>query len=160
MSTTSMNPPNINAENLPLEPGYRWVDIANEPWVDGVEIALTPRGPWRVTKGGSYRPAWSYRVKEENPYASVLAEARERVSNATPERRAELEASARAKIDGNPEPDDMLFPGAKVSKTGGDYRFDGTVVGVFRKISGVIRYAVEDDRGVVHIYSRKNLIAK
>lgn len=45
----------------------------------------------------------------------------------------------------------------EVSKVGGDYRFDGIVIGVFKKISGVIRYAVEDDRGVVHIYSDKNL---
>lgn len=50
--------------------------------------------------------------------------------------------------------------GAKVSKKGGDYRFDGTIVGVFVKLSGKIRYAVEDDRGVLHIYSIKNLIAR
>lgn len=47
--------------------------------------------------------------------------------------------------------------GDLVSKVGGDYRFDGTVIAVFRKLSGVIRLAVEDDRGVVHIYSEKNL---
>lgn len=141
-----MNPPNINAENLPLEPGYRWVDIANEPFTRDAEFRFQDH--WSRDydqETDTYNPNWSYRVKEENPYASVLAE---------------LEASARAKIGGTPEPDDVLFPGAKVSKTGGDYRFDGTVIGVFKKISGVIRYAVEDDRGVVHIYSRKNLIAR
>lgn len=42
--------------------------------------------------------------------------------------------------------------GDKVSKKGGDYRFDGTVVSVFTKLSGVERYVVEDDRGVLHIY--------
>lgn len=44
--------------------------------------------------------------------------------------------------------------------TGGDYRFDGTVVAVFPKLSGVVRYVVEDDRGVLHIYSEKNLRSK
>lgn len=47
--------------------------------------------------------------------------------------------------------------GDKVSKVGGDYRFDGTVVAVFSKVSGVIRLVVEDDRGILHIYSEKNL---
>lgn len=50
-----------------------------------------------------------------------------------------------------------LHVGDKVSKTGGDYHFDGTIVSEFRKISGLIRYVVEDDRGVLHIYSAKNL---
>lgn len=47
--------------------------------------------------------------------------------------------------------------GDNVSKVGGDYRFDGVVVAVFNKLSGVRRYVVEDDRGVLHIYSAKNL---
>ena len=47
--------------------------------------------------------------------------------------------------------------GDQVSKVGGDYRFDGTVVVVLTKLSGAIRYVVEDDRGVLHIYSAKNL---
>jgi len=47
--------------------------------------------------------------------------------------------------------------GDPVSKVGGDYRFDGVVIGVFTKLSGAVRYAVEDDRGVIHIYSAKNL---
>lgn len=47
--------------------------------------------------------------------------------------------------------------GDPVSKTGGDYRFDGTVVSVFTKLSGVIRLVVEDDRGILHVYSEKNL---
>ncbi len=47
--------------------------------------------------------------------------------------------------------------GDKVSKVGGDYRFDGVVVSVFNKLSGHIRYVVEDDRGVLHIYSFRNL---
>lgn len=44
-----------------------------------------------------------------------------------------------------------------VSKVGGDYTFDGTVVAVFTKLSGAIRLVVEDDRGVLHVYSEKNL---
>ena len=50
--------------------------------------------------------------------------------------------------------------GDLVSKTGGDYRFDGTVVAAFPKLSGVIRYAVEDDRGILHIYSDKQLTSR
>lgn len=47
--------------------------------------------------------------------------------------------------------------GESVSKVGGDYRFDGVVVARFKKLSGAERYVVEDDRGVLHIYSEKNL---
>lgn len=51
-----------------------------------------------------------------------------------------------------------IVVGSKVSKVGGDYRFDGTVVAVFVKLDSVnVRYVVEDDRGVLHIYSAKNL---
>jgi hypothetical protein len=52
---------------------------------------------------------------------------------------------------------DSFERGDIVSKVGGDYSFDGVVIGVFSKLSGKVRYAVEDDRGVVHIYSRHNL---
>lgn len=45
----------------------------------------------------------------------------------------------------------------QVSKVGGDYTFEGTVVAVFHKLSGAIRLVVEDDRGVLHVYSEKNL---
>lgn len=47
--------------------------------------------------------------------------------------------------------------GDKVHKVGGDYIFQGVVVAVFTKLSGAIRYVVEDDRGVLHVYSNKNL---
>jgi hypothetical protein len=36
-------------------------------------------------------------------------------------------------------------------------RFEGHVVAVFRKRSGAPRYVIEDDRGVLHVYSAKNL---
>ncbi len=44
-----------------------------------------------------------------------------------------------------------------VFKVGGDYQFSGYIVAKFVKLSGQIRYVVEDDRGVLHIYSFKNL---
>lgn len=50
--------------------------------------------------------------------------------------------------------------GDKVAKVGGDYTFEGIVVAVFTKLSGVWRYVVEDDRGVLHVYSAKNLERK
>jgi hypothetical protein len=50
--------------------------------------------------------------------------------------------------------------GDNVSKVGGDYTFDGVVVSVFQKSSGVIRLVVEDDRGILHVYSEKNLKLK
>ena len=50
--------------------------------------------------------------------------------------------------------------GDNVSKVGGDYRFDGIVRAVFAKGSGVIRLVVEDDRGILHIYSENNLEKK
>ncbi len=48
--------------------------------------------------------------------------------------------------------------GELVKKVGGDYQFEGQVVAAFAKKSGAIRYVVEDDRGVLHIYSDKNLM--
>jgi len=47
--------------------------------------------------------------------------------------------------------------GDKVQKVGGDYSFVGVVVSAFCKRSGQVRYVVEDDRGVLHIFSEKNL---
>lgn len=47
--------------------------------------------------------------------------------------------------------------GDKVKKVGGDYRFDGIIVAKFNKLLGLERFVVEDDRGVLHIYSEKNL---
>ena len=47
--------------------------------------------------------------------------------------------------------------GTKVEKIGGDYTFVGVVVADFTKKSGARRFVVEDDRGVLHIYSEKNL---
>ncbi len=47
--------------------------------------------------------------------------------------------------------------GDSVEKTSGDYRFKGTVVSVFYKISGVVRYVVENDDGLLFIFSESQL---
>jgi hypothetical protein len=50
--------------------------------------------------------------------------------------------------------------GDKVQKVGGDYAFVGVVVSAFGKHSGQVRYVVEDDRGILHIFSEKNLASQ
>lgn len=51
-----------------------------------------------------------------------------------------------------------LSIGMRVRKVTGDYRFDGVVVAVFHKRNGTdFRYVVENDDGILHIFSRKNL---
>jgi hypothetical protein len=54
-----------------------------------------------------------------------------------------------------PSPGFQLFD--YVQQHGGDARFEGQVVCVFKKKSGLWRYVVEDDRGILHIFSDKNL---
>lgn len=56
-----------------------------------------------------------------------------------------------------PVPGAAFQVGDPVRKVGGDYSFEGDVTGVIVKRSGKIRYSVEDDRGILHIYSRKQL---
>ena len=51
----------------------------------------------------------------------------------------------------------MLRLGDRVTKITGDYRFTGVVVAVFAKLSGATRYVVENEDGVLHIFSEKNL---
>lgn len=51
-------------------------------------------------------------------------------------------------------------PGEHVEKITGDYTFAGFVVAAFSKLSGEVRYVVEDDRGVLHIFSDSQLAAK
>lgn len=53
--------------------------------------------------------------------------------------------------------DGFYQPGTRVEKVGGDYTFVGIVVAAFPKLSGEGRFVVEDDRGVLHIYSARNL---
>lgn len=48
--------------------------------------------------------------------------------------------------------------GQPVEKVGGDYSFEGVVMAKFLKRDRrSLRYVVEDDRGVLHVYSDKNL---
>ena len=47
--------------------------------------------------------------------------------------------------------------GDKVIKDKGDYTFEGVIVSAFYKIGGQPRYVVEDERGILHIYSAGNL---
>ena len=49
--------------------------------------------------------------------------------------------------------------GQRVIKTGGDYTFDGWVVSVWRKRSGKLRYCVENEAGLVHIFNEGQLSA-
>jgi hypothetical protein len=51
----------------------------------------------------------------------------------------------------------LFYFGDRVAKVGGDYRFDGEIRGVVTKLSGALRYVVEDDRGVLHVFSAKQL---
>lgn len=47
---------------------------------------------------------------------------------------------------------EMIFNvGDRVIKNDGDYTFEGEIIAVFRKRSGVVRYAVEDNRGIILI---------
>jgi len=50
--------------------------------------------------------------------------------------------------------------GNRVVKRGGDYTFDGVVISRFTKRSGAVRYAVENDDGIVHIFNGKQLELK
>lgn len=56
-------------------------------------------------------------------------------------------------------PYDFFTIGSRVTKVGGDYAFEGTVQGIVVKRSGAVRYVVEDDRGVLFIFSANKLKA-
>ena len=47
--------------------------------------------------------------------------------------------------------------GDRVKKVGGDYRFEGTIVSVFKKLTGQTRLVVEDTRGLLFIFNENNL---
>ena len=48
--------------------------------------------------------------------------------------------------------------GDTVEKTTGDYVFKGIIVAKFYKLSGAERFVVENQDGILHIFSRKNLV--
>lgn len=53
-------------------------------------------------------------------------------------------------------PPGALHVGGQFIKKGGDYKFAGEVRAVFTKKSGVVRYVVENDDGILHIFSAAN----
>lgn len=50
-----------------------------------------------------------------------------------------------------------LKVGDRVIKDTGDYTYEGIIVGVITKLSGKVRYVVEDYRGLLFIFNRKQL---
>lgn len=67
-------------------------------------------------------------------------------------------SECRLSVVANFEPLPGYQIGDPVVKTGGDYRFEGEVVAMFAKRSGAVRLVVEDDRGVLHIFSPSQLM--
>lgn len=56
-----------------------------------------------------------------------------------------------------PKSDRDLKVGHRVEKVTGDYVFEGWIVSKFNKRDGLIRFVVENDDGILHIFSEKNL---
>lgn len=50
--------------------------------------------------------------------------------------------------------------GSSVQKTTGDYKFNGIVVAEFEKLNGDKRLVVENEEGILHIFSEQNLKPK
>ena len=50
--------------------------------------------------------------------------------------------------------------GQHVVKETGDYVFEGDIRSVFTKRNGATRYCVENDQGIVHIFSEHQLVLK
>lgn len=48
--------------------------------------------------------------------------------------------------------------GDQVIKVTGDYKFSGEIVAVIKKKSGLVRFVVENDDSILHIFSRKNIM--
>ena len=53
-----------------------------------------------------------------------------------------------------------IMVGDLVERVNSDYKFVGTVVSELKKTTGLIRYVVEDDRGVLFIWRRENFEKK
>ena len=58
-----------------------------------------------------------------------------------------------------PEPTTFRV-GDSVAKTGGDYTYRGVVVAVVTKRSGLVRYVVENDDGMLFIFRREQLVLR
>ena len=50
-----------------------------------------------------------------------------------------------------------LLVGDTVRKVGGDYTYEGVVVARFYKVSGLVRFVVEDFRGLLFIFNESSL---
>lgn len=54
--------------------------------------------------------------------------------------------------------EELVFEvGDKAEKSVGDYDFSGTIIGKSTKLSGQVRYDLEDEKGSIHIFSGKQL---
>lgn len=53
----------------------------------------------------------------------------------------------------------QLIVGDNVIKAGGEYKFSGIVVAVFRKLGGQVRYVVENDDGMPLIFKPTELVS-
>lgn len=53
----------------------------------------------------------------------------------------------------------VIYQGDRVKKVGGDYVFVGTVVGIITKRNGKVRYVIENDDGILHIFSHAQLVS-
>lgn len=82
-------------------------------------------------------------------------------------KRADLLKNSSRYIEGLKEENARLLPldvkskfakGDKVSKVSEDSTFHGVVVVAFRKLSGKVRYIVEDDRGLLLIQSDNSVV--
>lgn len=73
-------------------------------------------------------------------------------------RRSPLQERIDKGLQQNPTAEPKFKRGDRVHKTGGDYEFDGWVVAVYNKRrSGLVRYVVEDARGMNMIMSEGQL---
>lgn len=54
----------------------------------------------------------------------------------------------------------MIELGDEVIKQGGDYTYEGIVVGIVVKRSGQMRFVVEDDRGLLFIFNGDQIVCK
>ncbi len=51
----------------------------------------------------------------------------------------------------------MFTVGQRVYKDSGDYTYNGVVVSIFQKRSGVVRLVVENDDGMLFIFNENQL---
>ncbi len=118
-------------------------------WQHGVQITKVGRLRGEVGRGGTW-----YVLEGGDVIASGeesgTGEATKKVVDKILERCKELDAAGVV-------PEAKYRPGQQVYKGVGDYRFAGVVVSAFRKLSGNVRYVVENADGILHIFSESQL---